>query len=652
MASGKAPSLAPNYEVFLKDTPYSWDQLMMLTQMALESKFEKVFESARENKGLFMADDWTDEEKQEHWRQNRHPFSIGFAANKISQLLAAQRSNRTQVKFTASNASSPVEEVTAEILNAVARDAESPHKNNFKYLESDIFAAGIAVKHGVIELTKGFDQNLDYYTKFKRIDIENFLWDPNSSSYEHEEDCLWQCKVERLYRYQLRERMIMQYGEDKGTKIANSQPLGNYGYFGKKFQEYYIGWDKSGNRDVDIIAVFTLYIKAVRKYYTAILGGEVLGHFRSPSKAWEALREAEIPYILSNKPIESDVVPNFQTKLDKYVFTASGIIDYEETDMELFPFSVYHAFQFENDWWSLADVLKSPQKYYDRMLSLIDYAFGTDVKNAVMMNDALLAESNTPEEAAETLTKTGGVVHVKSTAGEEAIKPIQRASVDPNWTITMSMMAQIIDMLGGGAAISGRSQNPREGWQATALKQQAGFLFASLFMDNLNRWKHDLYKKFLWFEKKYDTDERVIKVIGDTMSQELLPILQEVGVYKPSVTRRYEGYLRINDKDVPATLLSKADVNIEIGDAPMSDTDRQSKLAELAELNKMYPGIVTPDMWMEYSDVSYTVKRKASENYKNVVQQNMQAKQFDQSIEEGKLNVSRAKVLSKMLKQQ
>jgi translation initiation factor IF-3 len=57
-------------------------------------------------------------------------------------------------------------------------------------------------------------------------------------------------------------------------------------------------------------------------------------------------------------------------------------------------------------------------------------------------------------------------------------------------------------------------------------------------------------------------------------------------------------------------------------------------------------------MWMEYSDVSYTVKKKASENYKNVIQQNMQAKQFDQSIEEGKLNVSRAKVLSKMLKQQ
>lgn len=573
-------------------------------------------------------------------KQNRVDYVINMMTTKLNQILSYQQNNRTEFKIKA--IIDPMDEIKASIGNIVFKDYE--HRNNFKYLESDIADSGITIKYGVAKIYLGKDSQMNNVVMTKDLDYKNFVWDSNATTYS-KNDALFMCEIEKVYRYQIRE----EYGEESAKKVSS----GEHFEWGRDKDAYFIS-PNNMNEDYDIVSKFTHYEKVLRDYWVLIFNDylnktQIVERFTDKTKAEYRNRELLLPYLDQNLDLpESSIEKTIEEELDKYVFTMDSILEYEETELIKFPYSLYFSFTFKDKVWCFADLLKPLQQFVDRYFSQIDYALGKDIKNVYELAVNQLADGLNYEKALE-IIEDSGIVPVKSIG---SIKAVRSQGINPQWTQMITLVQSYLEDIAGGRSFQGLSEGANESGVSVEKKAQQGALIAALFLENIKRWKKDLGEKLLWWFNKYDTAERVIKVGGGELNPEMIQLLQQSGGYTPSMSEPNGGYVKINSN--PLTIFKDAEFELLVSDSPYSETVKNQKFAKLAILSQTVPNIQTiPEytrLLLETQDIDYDSRQKLLQGLENQMKaqaemaqaeiaQKQQEKQSKTQIEQGKLKL-------------
>ena len=326
------------------------DDLLSFIDSSLNYHQEK-WDKAEENERYRRVDHFDAKTKQDIESQGRQAYSIGLISSKGSQIVAEQRKNRTEWKVKA--AIDRDDEIKAEIATIQLKDDENRCK--FIDTESEQFDSGTLVHSGVFELYLDSDEDFNLVPNIKGVDYKNFMWDANSVDYNLE-DALWVTKLRKAYRHQIEE----EYGKQKTRRLT----AGEY-HWGRNSHQFYIS--PTADAKYDILTVFDFYLRVYRDYYIVLFndwvrGKEIKEEYRTMKEAKKALKKRTTPYYLNGKEVTTaKIVKQRRRVVDKYTFTVDGILQKEETDMPFFPFSLYRAYHFKDQFWTLSDVLKSAQ---------------------------------------------------------------------------------------------------------------------------------------------------------------------------------------------------------------------------------------------------------------------------------------------------
>lgn len=589
--------------------------------------FTEKWDEGSENERFRKGKHWTDDQERKIKDQNRQPYSMAAIATKLHTIFSTQRQARTQFKVEAKV--DPNDEIKAEVATLMLRDSEKSSK--FKYIESEVFEAGVGVKYGAGEVYVDYSQ-LEPRIKFRKLDYKNVVWDTNSREYDVWEDGLFIAKIDRVYRYQLKH----EYPEVKFSETSDE--------IGREKHSYYVTKNPNGQSDFDIISKFTHYQKVIRKYYYVIFpdtlglngSGIVTSRHNSEKEAEKELRRLNIPYLMNGLDIEGTIEEKDEVACDKYVFADSTILDYKETDYPSSPIKIFRCFHFEDDFWSFMDMLKSPQKFMDRLFAQIDYSFGSDIKNVYQLNVNALADGVTFEKAKSIIEKTGGVV--PSNSSEEILRAIKSQGVNPQWLQVASIMQQFVEDFAGGRSFQGLSEGSGESGKAINLKKQQGALITFLMLDNLARWKQLLGECALWFIKEYDSAERQIKVQGGELTPEMLQLLNSNGIVTPSQTSD-NLYIKVNSG---IEFLRDAELELTVTEAALTETEKEFKYIQLLEMGRSNPLMwqmpTYLQMLLEYNpDISSRMKKQLIGEMQQYNQQQQQDAQEDRNFEKAKL---------------
>lgn len=614
------------------NTPLKITDLVALVD-AVIPRFQEVWKEGEENERYKKASHWSETQRKAIESQDRIPYSLGISQHKLNLFTAQQRVNRTSWKVEATE--DPADEIKAEIASLQLRDTEN--RSGMKYLESDVFDSGVGVKFGVYKLNVTKDNNLRDCIKIDEVDYRNFIWDINATDYELNKS-LFMAEKRNLYRKQVEE----EYGKE-----AANRTNADYEVWGREKLKFWISSSGDTNNPYDVLTVIDLYLQVNRKYHCVIFNGEKVAQEKSKADAEDILKDLKFPYLISGEEVPPyEIVEHTEPGFDRYTFTYSDILEYEETDLEYFPYSIYRAFHFKDQFWSLMDVLKSPQQWFDRLMMQVDYAFGVDIKNGWEIVTKQLAEGMTFEQAVQNL-KDGVPVAVQQAGAVNAIEP---KGANPQWMQMASVLKEIVEDIAGGRSFQGLSEGSGESGVSVREKKQMGEMVSMLFIDNLQRCKRDLGMKTLSMQKKYDTAERVIKVSGAHLTPDIIQVLEEKGLYKRSHFRgKTDGFVTVNGElegeRIGLAYLKDASYELKIVEDNLSESRRERKQLQLLAAAKIDPSIINSP---KYQELLYSTFDMDHADKLALIEERQRMAEGEAIMNQQQLNIEKAKVINQM----
>lgn len=607
--------------------------------------FNKLHERGEENERYYSADPFTDKQKQDYALQDRIPFSISSIPQKLNSIISTERTNRVSWKAKAKIEPDDIsedsqqrqklfeKEIKANLATLRMKMIETQNSVQWKY--SDIFASGVAIIYGVAKLWADVNKYGDSQIKLGDVDYKNLIWDVNSVEYERN-DANWMAEKKYMYRIDLKRL----YGKDKVDKLSIGDAAIRWG---RAKTQYYVNYNREGNSDLDLLTVLEHYHKVLRDYYTVLFNGQIVTCERKKADAEKTLRILQLPYLTSRQDLPpADVIRTPKLMLDKYIFTYTDILEYEETDLEVFPYSIYQAFQFKNKIWTMSDILKSMQQLANRMLAQVDYAFGVDLKNKYeIFQPALEGNGLSVEENLQMLDQKGYIL----TNQRNAITPLKSQGANPQWIQVMEIMTQLIDEIGGGKTFSGNPSSSHQSGKAINALIGQGQLLTTAFIDNRNRFLTDLGQKLLWFMKHYDTTPYIMRIEGGSLSKEMLQMLQGQNMFASSVENPNAGYISLNQNS--QNYLETADYDLDIVEESLSDNKKEVEFSQMAQMEQADQELLLSPTWRKkkiekISSLTYEDRQKVIDEIEQAKQAQAQAAQAQQ---QQAMNLEKAKVL-------
>ncbi len=551
-----------------------------ITGLHLESLplFEEAWKRGRRNERYKQGNHWTPEQLDSIREQSRRPYSISLMNHKINNILSTQRQSRTSVMVTAPDELNREAAIATAILKNKERTEDLPR------LESDIFDSGLSVCYGAAEVVPQAPGG-EVKATVRSRDYLDVFWDSTARDYNLG-DALFIAVGETFQR----ESVERKYGK-----------ISSYGHplFSHSFYRDENGSTLRGGKDT--VRLVNHYTKTRVKEYvilfndhrnlSSLSNGVYAGKFRSRHEAEKGIRELNSLYLERDLEVPlSEIVPVEGERISKYIITGGEIVDVIDLPLASIPVAVYRPFQFENRFWSLADLLVEPQVFLDRVFMQIDYSLGRDVKNVYQGNVHALAESETPETALRKAERTGGIIWTRT--GEEVFRPLKVSGVNPQYFQLAAVMQGFIEDLAGGRSFHGMSEYSNESGKAILAKQKQGMLAAGLVLDNLRRWKCSLGEKLLEATLHYEGEEAVAtaarQVKWEAGEGAVLPSAEEIIMM---------------DREIVVT------------EAPLSSDEKADKLEQLISINNIYPGSVPLEVVLNYMNLDRAEREDIINNY-------------------------------------
>ncbi len=585
------------------------------------TKFQSYYNKGLENARFKKGQHWSASEITEHKNDGRLAYSIPLLATKFNRILSEQRNNRFIWKPKARHYE---DELKAEVGGLILRYIDDI--NNFKYTESEIFEDGMGKQYGVVGATIDTLKNPLGDIKLEKVPFNEVCWDINAKKYDLSDADWFQ-----RFGWFTKEYLKTLYPESKDTIDSLSQDFDT-----NREQWYRI------NKDKDEIKVIWHYQKATKTIYY-VDNGKDLVRFLTEKEAKKYAKSLNLP--------EQQITSNKNYYIDVTCFSNTNQI--KQWDLNLFspPFRVYFAFFDDGEFWSLIDLAKDPQRYYDRTVSSIDRATTRNIKpnNYELVKDKLHPDEIKDRTTLEKrLSKGGTMVDVLE---KGTIAPIgANVNIQTDVILLNNLQGLIEDLLGGRTFQGLESKNDMTATESTLLVQ-AGRIANLMYLDNLKRWKKSV-GELCWelMGQVYNT-QRTIRILGDSyLSEEIKQRLIQEGVFLQSSWYSDQAYLRL-PQDVN---FGEIQVDIIIDEISGSMNARQEILQQLLTFNQVLIQNGNPPLPMDiiipYLQIDSTIKQKLLQYYQNLMQQQQLKSQMEQALNQSKIEVGNAKIQANQMK--
>lgn len=617
------------------------------------SEFEPIWKQGYENQRYRRGINWTDKEKKAHKAEDRHPYAIALTAAKFNRHLAEQRANRTQWK---AGGRGEEDELQAELDTQVFKYVEDINK--FKYTESEVYEDGLGKKYGAVLIDQDYSKNPQGDVILKRWYFDQVLWDVNSRAYDLNEDASF---IDRFEWY-TKDQVTQMYPEKKETlKTARSQ-VETDNTTRRKLVNY-LRRDKGK----DLIKVIWRQQKEYKKIWKVIpLTSE------GETKEFDTLKEAE-GYVNGIARMAMGIIPtqetaeqltmaegikkNFkikdivQTQIKEICWTGFDILEEKIIDWtDKYTIIPFFALNDDGYYFNLIDIVKDPQRGFDRLFSMIDKSMAKNIKG----NNYQIIEGMVKPEVLASLDYhmkkmvEGG--HILPVLKDGAISPIGTQTNITLEVTLIEMLKSLIEDLFGGNTFQGLDSKRKQTATEASLQEKAARLGTFLFIDNLMRWKN------LVGEVVYDcilntyTYEMKLAISGEALGKQIQQTLQEAGIYKMSDNYDNQGYLTYN-KD--GKRLRQNKMNVMVNEVEMSDTMRVLQYEQLKEFSADMVNIggqpIPPELLLKASNIDPTLKAGLQKYYDE--QMKMLAEQAKQqaNMEEAKLITQALPAMDKVI---
>jgi hypothetical protein len=601
-------------------------------RQSVMSVFKDKWTKMQQNSDFVRLDQYSAAQLSKMVKQNRVPYVLDYINSSINILQGIQRDKRTEIYYLPVE---PGDSLRVEILN-LTKDSQL-RRNDFMYVESDVFKDGIIEKVGAVGYEWSLEKNKNGALKIFRIPPRQLLWDLNAREY-NKADGMW-CERDRLIT---KDELSTLYPDHKKQIMKMSfdfDSLQDAGFSTDYIQEVYDpknGW----------LYLMEHYYKTYKKKFfirnlTNGLIDEV--YYDTQKDVDEEIRERlqEYEQTINEALARAQSMtlppppPQFDTIKDTYpVITKACVagelgLEEEELAEPFFPIDIYHPYFHDGDWWCPVDVQKDAQRYFNKMFSMIDHWIGTQSKG--LLTGRTGADPNEKARVKSAWASTGGFVEVEN-PNDYQVKESKGPA--PQLYSQLELARQNLEDNSGGRNFMGKKETASESGIAVQTRIEQGGLSGFVLFDNLRRWKQSVGEKVAWYLTTYMTVPQIARIEGEELVQETLAKLQNTeaqGWFEKDPIRPGVGYLSVNTGE--HNTLEQLKVDVVVDEARWSANRSSSILNQLNAAMQSNPGLANtfpPEEMVDLLQLPYSTKEKIKERMKQ-----MEAQQ--QALEQAKV---------------
>jgi len=569
-------------------------ELLNIHDLAV-AEFETIYSEGRTNKNYAKGKNWSEEKKRKILKDgHRQPYSMPLIAVKLNRLLSEQRNNRFDWK---PRGRSQEDELPAEIGGYVLKYIDD--NNLLKWVESEVYQDGLSGKYGVCGARIDTTKDVRGEIILEKIPFNEVCWDTNSKKYDLEDAEFFQ----RFY-WTTRRKLYLEYPKLKAKidKLPSDNTQSNVPV--KDIKD----WLQSDAKK-DIVKIVNHYEKINKTVY-------VVKNLATPGQDPVIIESDVEKYIAKQTEFSPESFKVIKREKEYYHLTKFCFYDIlEEKDLDYLPYCVYFCFFDDGDYWSIVDLARDPQLMYDRYLQMVDKMTSKNIRgnNYTLAMDLLHeTEKKNLNKLTGDLVDGGKVVQVLTHSQGDVLRPIPHTNNIQVESEFIQIAQTLIEDIFGGRTFQGLNAEKKQTATESRILESQAKIGVFLYLDNLVRWKTNLGKLVWKMAGEVYTEDRQIRIMGESLSVKMKEIMTQNKTYTPSEIEP-EAYGYLNLGQLPKSIQSTT-VDIVIDKVEASATDRLAKFASLVSMNEyMIKAGYQPlpiEVILEYSNLDYTDKQK------------------------------------------
>lgn len=587
--------------------------------------FQEKWDEADENKRFARMVQYSPDQLGKFVAGNRVPYVLDFITQPLNTYIGDQRQSRTDIKYLAQDQG---DEIRAELLNAV-KDVIL-RRNRWMWLESDIFMDGIIEKGGAVGYEWSTEKHPLGSLNMFRVPIRQLTWDINRREYDLELSS-WVSRT-RLYS---RPQLIAKY--PAFTDEINKLSLQGSELDDLKLDDSY--FRTIIDTPLSAVALIEFYKKKYRERYFITPGRNqqpLPKAYASKADAEMAIREMQEMAIREKEyavppqdgqPVEQKPEPEYDIikRIEMVVLKSevSSNIDFvaeEEQTTPFYPYDVYYPFWEDGEYWSVMDMYKDPQRFINKMFSMVDHQVSTVSKGSLFLGEEI--PESTRKEIQDNWGKIGKAYVIPNP--KDNVVYIQPNSFDPKFLELMQTAMVNIEKKAGGANFLGRRESSAESGVAVQKRQERASIASFMIYDNLDRFKLSVGEKVAWYISNLMTASQKIRIEGDQLTQFAQKNLP-TWLYDQSALNPTTGFMEINS--VPGNTLDDLRVDIIVDQSAHAATKNQETLGMIQGMLQASPMLaetIPPQLLISLFDLPASEKQKMMQGAEDAMKARME----------------------------
>jgi hypothetical protein len=321
------------------------------------------------------------------------------------------------------------------------------------------------------------------------------------------------------------------------------------------------------------------------------------------------------------KPV--DGIPSIVQEMHYSIFSGmteleTGKSPYRWKD---FPFSLFGAYKNtdENRWFGVISMMKDPQRSLNTMRRQLSHLLQTLPKGMLVHEAGAVLNIEEYEQRSSDPT-----FHLEMAQGKiDKQQFVQQPQISPIYQQLDAVFSQSMkDASGIQDTLMGVQTSSREPGITVAKRQETGLAVLYMLYDNFMETRTLAGRILLSFIQQYVTMPTVIRIQGQQGMQ-----LAEIN---SQMNPQNQGF---ND-------ISAGEFDLEVDDTVETKTSRMAVAQLLSEFSHNNPGVIPPDIVLDYSDVPFTVIQRVKEAFAAAQAQEQANIEADREIEMMKINAS------------
>lgn len=580
--------------------------------------FQQKWDEAEESKKFIRMAQYSDKQLAKMSKDKRIPYVLDFITQPLNTFQGDQRQNRTDIKYL------PVErddDVRTELLNAIKSTVL--RQNKYLYTLSDIFQDGIIEKAGFIgyewSTLKDPMGRLDMF----RIPQRQMTWDLNRRDIDINKSS-WVSRS-RLYRKRDLQRKYPEWRKEIDGLDLNESNLDDLGLDQSYFKQIY-------DTTLDAVALIEFYEQDYKLRYFIRTGKEVLdGYYETEkqanAKAKEMTQFMQAQAQPGNAPApEFTVFPHYMPVILKSEIAHN--IDFVSKEVQkepFYPYDGYYPFWDDGEWWGVMDLYKDPQRFINKMFSMVDNQINKASKGLLLVDDMV------PEPIFQRMVKmwneTGGAMQFPGV--KDNVNYIKPDSFDARLLEAVTMAITNIDRKTGGRNFTGGRETAGESGVAVQKRVERASVASFMIFDNLDRFQLNVGEKLAWYITHFMDAPRKVRIEGEELTRIAQQNFQDW--FEPSIQPGV-GFITVNTR--PINTLNELTVDTIIDQSTHAVTKNQETLfmiQQMLQSSQMLAETIPPQLLIQLFDLPYSIKQQMIQAAEQLMQARLQAQQAEQN---------------------